>query len=77
MTDPVGLNERQWDGLGPPLSEHLALKMASSAQPSLTRLLRRLEQSGPLTLKAGHEPLMKTAPLQGIYFTTVSQCYRV
>lgn len=56
---------------------NLALKMASSAQPSLTRLLRRLEQSGPLTLKAGHEPLMKTAPLQGIYFTTVSQCYRV
>lgn len=21
MTDPVGLNERQWDGLGPPPSE--------------------------------------------------------
>lgn len=51
------------------------LKMASSVQPSLTHLLWCLGQSGPPScyhaLKTGHEPLMKTAPLQRI----ISQLY--
>lgn len=37
-----------------------------------------VEQSGPpryCALKMG--PLATTAPMQGIYFTTVSQCYHV